>query len=300
MSYGYITEKRDNVQVKEFYLPGTIDGYTPKNKKCFCYPYCYIELNNYVGSTVNLKYENFRQENADVPLAPGDVFKFAIAESVSMSPTIGCVPIRYEANDNVILVDGERDGGEVNPHYMITYTDFSQLPYTYDNYANWYALNSYSQMWKTFETTLGAVTGVAMGNPLAAVSGAGSLIGQQIGILDKKKTPDSLIGKVNGDFHKFFNLAGIYYNEIQSKTEYIHMVDDYFTRYGYLINETITPTFDNRTNFDYIQTVDCNIVGNIPQEDIDELEAIFNNGVTIWHNENTYGDYDVANPPRGT
>lgn len=299
MSFGYITEKINNISEKEFHLPTTVDGYTPKNKKCFCYPYCYIELNNYSGSKVELKYENFRQIDHDVPLPENGIFKLLIRTATSMSPTIGCMPEYYESNDNVIFSTNGHDGGEINPRYLISYTEFSLLPYTYDDFANWYALNSYSIGWKAFETALGGAMSLATGNPMGVVSGLSDLIGQQMQILDKKKTPDSLVGKVNGDFGKFTNYSSLYYNEIQAKAEYIEIVDNYFTRFGYQVNTTQSATITNRVNFDYIQTVECNIQGDIPQEDIDELEAIFNNGVTIWHNINTYGDYNVDNRPRG-
>jgi hypothetical protein len=89
--------------------------------------------------------------------------------------------------------------------------------------------------------------------------------------------------------------AGIYYKYVTAKAEYMEMIDDYFTRFGYQVNTTKAITITNRENFDYVQTTDCNLTGDIPQEDIEELEAIFNSGLTRWHNENTYGDWNVSN-----
>lgn len=34
---------------------------------------------------------------------------------------------------------------------------------------------------------------------------------------------------------------------------------------------------------------------NVPQEDLQEFKAIFNNGVTLWHNPATFLDYSQNN-----
>ena len=63
MAIGYITDlsidgflKLETTVEKNL---TTIDGYTPKNNKCFCYPYNYMTLNNNSGVKVVLKYELF-------------------------------------------------------------------------------------------------------------------------------------------------------------------------------------------------------------------------------------------------
>ena len=50
-----------------------------------------------------------------------------------------------------------------------------------------------------------------------------------------------------------------------------------------------------RKNWNYIKTIGANIEGNIPEDDLNELKAIFNNGVTIWHKASTYLDYSQDN-----
>lgn len=64
--------------------------------------------------------------------------------------------------------------------------------------------------------------------------------------------------------------------------------DVYLTRWGYSIQKITTPLISGRRVFNYIQTRDCNVYGNIPINALEAIRAMFNNGVTIWHNENGY------------
>ena len=73
------------------------------------------------------------------------------------------------------------------------------------------------------------------------------------------------------------------------------LIDNFFTMYGYKVNNTKIPNITGRRNWNYVKTVDCNIEGYIPQEDLNEIKGMFNNGVTIWHNPATFLDYSQNN-----
>lgn len=82
---------------------------------------------------------------------------------------------------------------------------------------------------------------------------------------------------------------------MRPKTEYLKIIDDYFTMYGYKVNSVKIPNITGRPNWNYVKTINANILGNIPQEDIQELKNIFDNGVTFWHNPDTFLDYSQNN-----
>lgn len=82
---------------------------------------------------------------------------------------------------------------------------------------------------------------------------------------------------------------------MQAKPEYIKIIDDFFSMYGYKVNSVKIPNVTGRTNWNYVKTINCNILGDIPQNDIQELKTIFDNGVTFWHNPNTFLDYSQTN-----
>lgn len=65
--------------------------------------------------------------------------------------------------------------------------------------------------------------------------------------------------------------------------------------YGYQVNSLKLPNITGRTNWNYVKTLECNIVGSLPESGVEELKEIFNNGVTIWHNPATFLDYSQSN-----
>lgn len=67
------------------------------------------------------------------------------------------------------------------------------------------------------------------------------------------------------------------------KSEYAKRIDDFFDMYGYQTNELKLPNTRSRYWYNYVKTVGANIVGDIPESDLNVIKAIFDNGVTIWH-----------------
>jgi hypothetical protein len=78
------------------------------------------------------------------------------------------------------------------------------------------------------------------------------------------------------------------------REEYAIQLTNYFKMFGYKVNKLEIPNTKSRQYYNYIKTVDANIVGNIPSNDLNTIKGIFDKGVTIWHTENV-GDYSVAN-----
>ena len=65
--------------------------------------------------------------------------------------------------------------------------------------------------------------------------------------------------------------------------------------YGYKVNNVKIPNILGRKNWNYVKTLGSNIEGNIPQNDLQEIKNMFDNGVTFWHNSNTFLDYSQDN-----
>ena len=62
-----------------------------------------------------------------------------------------------------------------------------------------------------------------------------------------------------------------------------------------LINDVKIPNITGRTNWNFVKTVNCNITGDIPQEDVQTLKNMFDEGETFWHNPSTFLDYSQTN-----
>ena len=77
---------------------------------------------------------------------------------------------------------------------------------------------------------------------------------------------------------------------------YKQRIYDYFVKYGYKVNRWEQININSRRYFNFIKTNICNIVGqNVPHEYLEEIKAIFDRGVTIWHVDNgaDVGNYSV-------
>lgn len=279
MAIGYITDKQvDNFNRSETTVNKnlkTIDGYTPKNKKCFCYPYNFLTLTNNSGAKITLKYELFNTPQSDT----ATIKYFCV---IGNNPSLFCVPTNYK-------------GQPENFDNSIQFANFPPLPWAYDVFKNWAAMNSNSISMNLIQKGFSIATAAATGNVGGIIGGVSSTANELASMADKQQQPDELQGIPQGNALLYSGGAGCFARCECCKVEYITMVDDYFTRYGYLINEVRKPLLKNRKNFDYIQTKDITITGGIPSEDLQELCNIFNNGVTIWHNPETFGDYEVNN-----
>ena len=78
------------------------------------------------------------------------------------------------------------------------------------------------------------------------------------------------------------------------REEYATQLTNYFKMFGYKVNKLEVPNTKSRQYYNYIKTVDANICGNIPSNDLNTIKGIFDKGVTIWHTANV-GDYSVNN-----
>ena len=78
--------------------------------------------------------------------------------------------------------------------------------------------------------------------------------------------------------------------------EFAKIIDDYFSMYGYKINEIGIPNITGRENWNYVKTINCNFDGDgIPQTDMETIRKMFDNGVTFWHNPSTMYNYNNSN-----
>jgi hypothetical protein len=74
--------------------------------------------------------------------------------------------------------------------------------------------------------------------------------------------------------------------------ENIKMIDDYFSMFGYKVNTIKVPQFTSRPYWNYIKTSGVNMIGNVPQDALNVLKQMFDNGVTMWHRLSYMYKYD--------
>ena len=70
-------------------------------------------------------------------------------------------------------------------------------------------------------------------------------------------------------------------------SDYENRISNYFKRYGYKQNKYGYPNLKSRKYWNFIKFTKCNIdSAKIPSEHIEELQRIFESGVTLWHISN--------------
>ena len=269
----------------------TIDGYTPKNNKLFCYPYNVIELTNNKGQTAEFKPELFSSFGT---------CNFEIMSNMCGNVSVACFPSNYEK------LQTDTDEGYFSADTGITLNNFPQCAWTSDFYKNWLAQNSYGnniQLGLGLGTGIANLgTGIATGNPIATTIGV-STIAQTIGnrLSQERKaqvTPNQAHGNSsNIDVLIAHGLLGFYINHKTIKREFAKIIDDYFSMYGYKVNKLGIPALRSRINWNYIETDNINITGDIPQDHLVKIKNMFDKGVTLWHNDNI-GNYSRTNPNR--
>lgn len=103
------------------------------------------------------------------------------------------------------------------------------------------------------------------------------------------------------------NTGNTDYSLVQSKIlgfrtcipeEQARMIDNYFDKYGYAIGEIQTPVQSVRPIFTYLKTSGCVIAGRCPASVIEQLQAIYNRGITFWVNGDQVGDYSLVSQNR--
>ena len=127
------------------------------------------------------------------------------------------------------------------------------------------------------------------------LGGAAGIFNSIKEVTQKSFEPLTAKGGANQGDLNFAMKLGFTPYKMSIKDEYAKIIDDYFSTYGYKVNEVKIPNIHTRRNWNYIKTIDVNLTGEIPQEDLQKLKAIFNKGCTFWHNPNTFLDYSQSN-----
>ena len=259
--------------------PNQLNGYTPKNNKLLVYPYSLFTISNQSGTDVEFHFEDF-----------GENAKFVEYSSITGGGINGkLVPFYYK---NV----------EVNYDYSIEKGKLPTCGWVGDAYINWLSANAVNISYNNLKAGASLIMGGV--NLLSGDLEGASQIGGGIGgilntLIEKEKAsrlPDTFSGNVaSGDINYSSGNSGYSYNKLTLKPEYLTQLDNFFSMYGYKVNELKIPNLYSRPNWNYIKTINVNLIGEIPQEDMVELRSLFNQGITLWHNPATFLDYSQNN-----
>lgn len=89
--------------------------------------------------------------------------------------------------------------------------------------------------------------------------------------------------------------ATFFIEQIGIKPEFVRKIDMYFQMFGYQVNQVKLPQLHTRGRWNYLKTTNCQTFGQVPHADLDELNRLFNTGITVWHAEDYMYNYDIQN-----
>lgn len=258
----------------------SFSDYTPKNNKCFVYPYNYIFVSNNQGSNNIYKYEDFNTEKC--------IFENQFSIAIGGSGRI--VPKNYKGmatNDDEALALGK----------------YPTCAWSSDAFTNWLTQNSVN-MAVSLGLTAGAIAGtIATGGATApALAGAVMSVAENIGNTIGQFYQASLLpningGQANGDVIWACNRNMFIFRQMRVKTEYLKIIDDYFTRFGYAIKSLTMPNITGRKYWNYVEIGANEEIGygEVPSKFMDIINNACRKGVTIWHNHSDIGNFNLDN-----
>lgn len=254
--------------------PSTLaGGYVPKNNKLKCYPYRYLLATNNSGTSVVYHYELFSDND----------ISFQIKGTVTPGCEIKLIPINYKNNS-------------FNYNEGLTFGKFPVCSWIKDVYLNWITSNSVNNMIGVAGGITKTIVGGVEGNPEGAAEGVGNILEVAKAHYEHQFAPNQAMGNTNcGDINFATGYDDISFLHFSIKPEYSAIIDNFFSMYGYKTNLVKTPNITGRSNWNYVKTRGLNITGDIPQEDMQKIKEIFDNGITFWHNPSTFLDYSQSN-----
>jgi hypothetical protein len=307
------------------------DIYTPKNKKCYTYPYSYMIISNNKGDERTLLWEQSASKTSD----GRQQIRIQISSAVTPTCEIGARPMNYM-------------GKEVNYDEGVLLNDFPMPSWSENSFDRWWGVNKYQFMYNTVTDAITTLANFASGvaiSKVGATSVANPFAGQAVAtrsmtdavnadiynrsqgveisatptsilpVVDniveyatRKRTPNKGRGNLSSSgLPVTEGRIGFSMYSMGSKPEYIKMVDEYFSMFGYKICRLKIPNIkavaksELRPQWNYIKTTTCIIDNLNAPADVDEqLQNIYNSGITFWMNPNNVGKYNLDNSPQVT
>lgn len=281
----------------------SLQGYVPKNNKLFCAPYNYLYLSNNAGQDITYNWEDFNGNPAfEVRGA------FEQGGAIKIAPQNSKISAGYPS----VTGNGWNEGIQAGK--------FPTLSWTSDYYLNWIAVNgtnleiqaglaaaSWGVNTATSMLNAGDKAYAGGGSDKGAANLLSSGVSSTLNLADTirgiaqqervaKMTPESAKGNVAAGSLQFAgNENKFTFRKMSIRAEYAKIIDNYLSAFGYKVNAYKLPNCTGRQNWNYVKTIGCNITANIPQTDLQEIKAMFDSGVTLWHNAATFLDYSQSN-----
>ena len=291
------------------------EGYVPKNKKLYNYPYRFIKVLNGRGSAGIYKWEE-----SNVSTKRSLPFRISITD--------------FSGETVLSALYNMSSGSARNVCDIMTYNAVNACAYSTDAYKAWLAQNqgqiqflntarnlnmakaTVQIIGSAANSSIKAVGNLASGDTIgAAATGlqgvTNAAVGAQIALYDDEIAvaringimqdhevlpPSACVPSTSGSGAFNSGFGGYTFQTCSIRGEYAKIIDDYFTMYGYACHQVKTPNLHTRQSFNYIKTIGAVARGYAPANDLRIIQDIFNKGITFWHTAlDSIGNYGLNN-----
>lgn len=268
----------DNKPIAQQVYSGNIFTNFPqvRNKKLLMYPYSFLEITCYNGTTLIVQPQFLNGLNLAIDRAT----------LLTFNPEIKYYLGYYQGN------------GELYD-YSITIRDLPQLPVQDSSYLLSAATEKYygkaDVSGNVVDGVLGALGQLISGNFMGAASTAANAFLNTSTTLRKTNVAQAqsptLAGQIGGSgFNLVYGHLGVTIRWKTISQQNRDILEKYFDMYGYQVNIVKVPDPTKMTRFDFIKTNGCTIVGDCPQNDLQQIISIYDSGITFWHDDDI-GNY---------
>lgn len=310
-------------------MNSTLNGYTPKNNKCKTSPFNYFTITNNDGAEIAFAYENFLstptfkvigsfEQGGSFMCIPTNSKKTTTANSNINGWTEGIPGGKFpqlswtsdyylnwqaqngkylEVTDTLNAVNfGANLIGSLAGGFLGSMASTSSYGAGLNATMTADVAEAKEKWLRSSLDTSGGITS-GTGAVGAITEYAGSIANSMQQRRLARMTPEQAKGNAStGTLSYATNAVGRYTaRKMSCRYEYIKAVDDYFSMFGYKVNRLGIPLSNHRQNYWYTKTIGANIDGNIPNEDMEIIKRIYNNGVTYWKNPANIKNYSVSN-----
>lgn len=269
--------------------------FTSSESKLYMYPYAFTVITDFQGNQIEIKNEFIKSANLILEArgSLGHSNKTSVnVEKYKTGNNLSVTGQRYARSDHALINN--------NPNDVPIITDLLSA-YMQGNRNS--IVNQQNQV--MFNGVMGSIAGMLptldgqKGNGIGVVNSAGNAMLQMQALQakrdDLRNVPPSIQKMGNNTAFDYGNAqSGVFIIKKQITSEYRQKLEDFFKLYGYKVQRVKIPNFHTRSRFNYVKTIGCTITGNFANEDKVELCNIFDNGITLWHNDNI-GSYSTEN-----
>lgn len=269
-----------------------LDGYSPRNKKLYTYPYNFWQIDNSEGKTLTLRYEWCPN------LTPTMEFFSTMTNPVSV---VG-KPNMYGGISQNLL----------NNYMSIEMSNFPMCSWNSDAFKAWLAQNSLPlgilgvtpALLSALTPASGLVAGAYALTQATNMASGGSVVGlaNTANLLSQTYkaaiAADISKGQINNGGANITRTKKQFYSgRFSIQYGIARQIDDFFDMYGYATNLLKSPNINSRPEWNYVKTSGMCGDGALPSDDSKAIDSYFNNGIRFWNWGDHIGNYSLTNRP---